>query len=70
MRIFYSSVKSGSFVQFGVINTGKNLLEEMSNRYASCTQSDMIKFGSKNVDLVNMAKVYEQQKCAFILFYK
>ncbi|KAL3986225.1 CAP-Gly domain family protein [Acanthocheilonema viteae] len=56
-----NSAKSGSFVRSSAVNPGKNLLEEMRNRYITYKQYDTIKFGSKNVDLVNMAKIYEKQ---------
>ncbi|KAM3716150.1 AP-1 complex subunit [Dirofilaria immitis] len=56
-----NSAKSGSFVRPTAVNAGRNLLEEMNNRYINYKQCDVIEFGSKNVDLVNMAKIYEKQ---------
>uniref|UniRef100_A0A915PLB6 Tubulin-specific chaperone E n=1 Tax=Setaria digitata TaxID=48799 RepID=A0A915PLB6_9BILA len=55
------SEKSGSFVRSHVVNTGKNLVEEMSDRYINYKQCDTVEFGSRNVDLVNMAKIYKKQ---------
>uniref|UniRef100_A0A8R1TLI8 Tubulin-specific chaperone E n=1 Tax=Onchocerca volvulus TaxID=6282 RepID=A0A8R1TLI8_ONCVO len=56
-----NSAKSGSFIRSNVVNTGKNLLEEMNNRYINYKQFDKVEFGSKNVDLANMAKIYKKQ---------
>lgn len=56
-----SSSKSGSFVRPNTIKEGKNLLEEMNDRYINYKQCDMVEFGSKNVDLVDMAKIYRKQ---------
>lgn len=63
----FSSAKSGSFIRSSAVNAGKNLLEEMCNRYVNLKQYDTVKFGSTNVDLVNMTKIYEKQKSALIL---
>ncbi|CAG9538370.1 unnamed protein product [Cercopithifilaria johnstoni] len=56
-----NSAKSGSFIRSNAINEGKNVLEEMTNKYINYKQYDTVKFGSKNVDLVNMAKIYGRQ---------
>ncbi|VDK75737.1 unnamed protein product [Litomosoides sigmodontis] len=56
-----NSAKSASFIRSSAVNLGKNLLEEMCNRYVNLKQYDAVKFGSTNVDLVNMKKIYEKQ---------
>lgn len=42
----------------------------MNNRYINYKQFDKVEFGSKNVDLANMAKIYKKQKFALMLSKK
>lgn len=67
MNLNYRHPKSGSFVRPEAVCTGKELTEEMNDKYTVFLSDEEheIGSGSKKVDFVNMEKTYKKQKCVF-----